>query len=125
MHRASPPQVRLSMNEAAHGRSSLTEPPTRSFRSGRCSRPFCLEGLCASVRASGGREDRASAARLLATVSIQDRIGQVRADAASDARAALSRVIPDLEQRIRQEIATGSARGALKLAQRLEELTVK
>ena len=88
-------------------------------------------GLSASrsyAQAYGRKADattRACGARLLANVNIRKRIHEIRAATAVDARAALSRLIPDLEHRIRREIATGSTDRALRMAERLASLAAE
>ena len=65
---------------------------------------------------------RSCGARLLASVSIRLRIHEIRAAAAIDAQAALSRLVPQLEERIQQELANGSMRRALTMTERLARL---
>jgi len=68
-----------------------------------------------------GTSTRACGARLLTSVSIQQRIDELRA--VVEARAALSRLIPDLEARILRELATGSPDRALAMTERLARLS--
>ncbi len=85
-------------------------------------------GLSASqsyAQAYGRERDgttRACGARLLANVSIQQRIAEIRTAAASDAGAVLSSVIPGLEVLIKREIAKGGTERALGFAERLARL---
>src|SRR5687767_9706101 len=65
---------------------------------------------------------RASAVRLLANVNIQNRIAELRTEAASQAEASLARLIPLLEERARAEINAGNLRDAIVVLERLTKV---
>jgi phage terminase small subunit len=70
----------------------------------------------------GDGATRASAARLLANVSVQGRIIELRAAAAAEAKASLARLIPLLEARGRATIEGGDLRGGIKILERLAQI---
>ena len=65
---------------------------------------------------------RASAARLLATVSIQCRIAELRTATASKAQASLAMLIPLLEATGRAAIERGDLREGTKILERLAQI---
>jgi hypothetical protein len=65
---------------------------------------------------------RASAARLLTNANVKRRIGELRLEAAEQAKASLQVLIPALEERARAAMAAGRMREAVSVIFRLAHI---
>ena len=68
---------------------------------------------------------RASAARLLTNANVKRRIGELRLEAAQQAKASLQVLLPALEERARAAMAAGRMREAASIVGRLARIAAE
>ena len=68
---------------------------------------------------------RASAARLLTNANVKRRIGELRLEAAEQAKASLQVLLPALEERARAFMAAGRMREAVSIVGRLSRIAAE
>src|SRR4051794_36300102 len=68
------------------------------------------------------RATRASAARLLTDANVENRIAELRAQAAEQAKASLQALVPALDAHARAALSTGRMREAVEILERLGEI---